>query len=183
MKTITILTSFFCVALLFTVISQANDAQPNIPYIQRDICPFECCQYGKWIARTTLTAYKREGDRKSTAFRIKNGDEFAAIRGNVHIVRLGIVAVKKSFDVFTEGDRVYLLSYRGEGVYDLWYKGRVFASVDDFWSNVELIKTPELIWWVLVKNKFGKYGWLRLKNVGDSGFRLEEEIDGLDSCS
>ncbi len=182
MKTLIVVTATFCVFFLSTLTSQANEAPPNAPYIQRDICPFECCQYGKWIARTTVTAYKREGDRRSTAFKIKSGEEFTAIRGNVHIVKLGIVTVKKSFDAFTKGDRVYILSYRGEGVYDLWYKGRVFASVDDFWPNVRLISNPEMIWWVLVKNKFGKNGWLRLKNVSEGGFRLAEEIDGMDSC-
>lgn len=181
-----IVRSFFTVFSLILYINlgaQAADAPPQVPYIQQDVCPFECCLYGKWIAKGALTVYKKEGGNSSVAFTIKPGEEFHSIRGNVHIVKLGIVALEKSFDGFAKGDKVYVLSYRGEGVYDLWHKGKGFESNDQFWANGVLTQSPEMIWWVLVRNKDGKQGWLKLKNISENGFKIEEEIDGMDSCS
>ncbi len=172
-----------CLIIFLSIVSQAQDAPPNVPYIQHNVCPFECCQYGKWIARSGLTAYKKEDGSSSIAFTIKLGEQFTAIRGDVHIVKLGLVILKKSFDNYAKDDKVYILSYRGEGVYDLWYKGKVLNSEDNFWENSVLMQLPKMIWWVLVESKNGKQGWLKLENISESGFRIEEKIDGMDSCS
>jgi hypothetical protein len=173
--------------LFLSAISHAQNERPQVPYIQHDICPFECCQYGKWIAKSPLKAYKKEGDDASIAFTIKPGEEFSATSGNVHIMKLGIITITKSFNTFTKGDKVYMLSYRGEGAYDLWYKGKMLDldldSMNKVWTNGTLIQLPEFVWWVLVKNKDGNIGWLRLRNISESGFWTDEKIEGLDSCS
>ena len=39
-----------------------------------------------------------------------------------------------------------------------------------------------MIWWVKIKNKNNKTGWLRLENKSDYGFSFDEEIEGLDGC-
>jgi len=172
---------------LLSAISNAQDERPQVPYIQHDICPFECCQYGTWTAKSTLKAYKREGDNAVIAFQIKPGEKFNAIKGNVHIMKLGIITLNKTVNTFTKGDKVYILSYRGEGAYDLWYKGKILdlnlTSMDIIWSNGTLIQTPQFVWWVLVKNKDGNIGWLRLNNISKNGFLTDEKIEGLDSCS
>ena len=173
-------------ASLLFFLSSASYAQllrPKVPYIQHNVCPFECCQYGKWIAKSLLKAYKIEGGDSTVVFIIKPGEEFTAMGGNVHIMKLGEIVLNKSLDEFTKGDKVYVLSYRGEGYYDLWYKGKVLDSTEKVWSNGELMEYPEFVWWVLVKNKAGKQGWLKLKNINGSGFRIEYQIDGMDSCS
>jgi hypothetical protein len=179
----TILISVLALLLFLPVTSYAQDAKPKIPFIQHNICPFECCQYGKWTARSPLRAFEKEGDDSRVWFTIRPGEEFNAINGNVHIVKLGYVSINKSFDTFKKGEKVYILSYKGEGVYGLWYKGKIFNGDDTFWDNVEWVQSPVSVWWVLVENKAGNRAWLKLKNVKDSGFRTKERIDGLDSCS
>ncbi len=169
-------------SLLFIPTLEAQEA-PKTPYIQHDVCPFECCQYGEWIARSELTALQKEDSKSDVAFTIRPGEKFTALSGNVHVVKLGAVVLKKSFGDYVKGDKVYLLSYRGEGVYDIWYKGKKGQSDDYLWENGDVLGDPEIVWWVYVINKDGKKGWLKLKNISKSGFKTKEKIEGLDSCS
>jgi hypothetical protein len=56
-------------------------------------------------------------------------------------------------------------------------------SMAKVWANSKLMQSPEFIWWVFVKNKDGNQGWLRFKNISESGFQTREKIGGFDSCS
>jgi hypothetical protein len=172
-----------CVLSILGNPSYAQPQPPRIPYIQHNVCPFECCQYGRWTAKSLLSTYQIEGDDSTVAFMIKPGEQFTTTGGNVHIMKLGEIVLNRSFDEFTRGDKVYILSYRGEGVYDLWYKGKILDSSEKVWLNSVLMGWPEFEWWALIKNRAGKQGWLRLKNVSRTGFQIEYEIDGMDSCS
>ncbi len=170
----------------FSILGNKSYAQlqrPKVPYIQHNVCPFECCQYGRWTAKSLLSAYQKESDDSEVAFIIKPGEEFTALGGNVHVMKLGEIVLNKSFDEFTREDKVYILSYRGEGFYDLWYKGKVLNSSEKVWSNGVLMELPEFVWWVLIKNEVGKQGWIRLENISRTAFEIECEIDGMDSCS
>ena len=44
--------------LMLLLIAQARDAsqEPPVPYIDRGACPFECCQYGDWVATRGVLA-------------------------------------------------------------------------------------------------------------------------------
>ncbi|MBI5204854.1 MAG: hypothetical protein HZA11_08055 [Nitrospirae bacterium] len=189
MVRIIIALSLFCAVFLCSIVYAQND-KPNVPYIQKNVCPFECCQYGKWIAKSQLKAYKRESDSSTIAFTIKPGEQFTAIKGNVHIIKLGVVVITESFDVFSKGDNVFVLSYKGEGFYDVWYKGKVLKNIEQFWPDElskltgkgRLKQLQKMIWWVLVKNEAGRQGWLMLKNISNNGFLLNEKIDGIDAC-
>ena len=183
MRLMHLIVAFVFIALCPGNESFAEDKVPKVPVIENNICPFECCQYGKWITRSPIKAYKQEGDDSNISFLIQAGEEFKAIGGNVHIIKLGIITINESFGGFSKGDKVYVLSYRGEGEYDLWYKGKQLDSTDDVWKHGTLKQSPEFIWWVSVINKDGKRGWLRFKNIGEGGFQTEEKIDGRDSCS
>ena len=178
-----IVTSVAGVLLFATVTSQAQIAKPKVPYIQYNICPFECCQYGKWTARSVLRAFKIEGDDSRVSFTIQPGETFTAIGGNVHILKLGIIVIDKSFGTFKKGDEVYVLSYRGEGEYDLWFNEKELSNTGEVRSHGTLKQSPEFVWWVYISNKDGRKGWLRFKNVSDSGFQTEDKVDGRDSCS
>ncbi len=90
--------------LFVAVTSWAQSARPKVPFIQRDICPFECCQYGNWTARSVLKAFKNEGDDSTVFFTIPIGESFTAIGGNVHILKLGVIIIDKSFGAFRKGD-------------------------------------------------------------------------------
>ncbi|MCE5195354.1 MAG: hypothetical protein LLF28_07920 [Nitrospiraceae bacterium] len=181
---------FFGVFLFFSS-GSAKETKPKVPYIVKDACPFECCRYGEWIAESPLKAYKKEGDSFVVSFVIKPDEKFTAIRGNLHVVKSGMVIITKSFEGFKRGGKMYVLSYKGEGYYDVWYKGKVIKDIEKFWSddiskneaNGILKNSPEMIWWVLIKNKEGKKGWLKLKNISKSGFNTKEKIKGCDACA
>lgn len=175
----------FVMAILLsvTVTTHAQSARPKLPFIQHDICPFECCQYGKWTARSILKAFNKEGDDSTVSFTIRPGEAFTAISGNVHIQQFGIIVINKSFGKFKKGDEVYVLSYRGEGEYDLWFNGKELNDTEEVWSNGTLQQSPEFIWWVSIIDKDGRQGWLKFKNISDSGFQTEDKVDGSDSCS
>ncbi len=179
---------FLSLALTLFVgsISVAQEEKPKIPYIELGACPFECCQYGTWTAESPLIVYKEEVSGSAIAFKVNPGESFTAINGNVHITKPGYVVVNKSHDGFAKGNKVYLLTYLGEGAYDLWYKGKKLdlniLNLDEFWANVTEKDSPLYTWAVLIKRGDGKQGWLRLKNSPKSKF-WPEKIKGLDSCS
>jgi hypothetical protein len=169
-------------------VAQAAPGEPRAPYVQKNVCPFERCAYGIWIARSRLKAYAAEGDTSKAAFHIQPGERVHALRGNVHVVKLGVLSVTAPVEIVAgrmlrNGDRLHVLAYRGEGVYDVWYEGRLL-SVEAFWAPLAsaarvagvLTTRPEMLWWVLVKNRGGRQGWLRLRNLAEHGFEIREEI-------
>lgn len=166
----------------------AAPGAPRAPFVQRNVCPFEGCAYGAWVARSRLTAYAAEGDTAKVAFAIQPGERITALRGNVHVVKLGVIAVTAPVEaaagrVIPRGDRIYVLSYRGEGLYDVWHDGRLL-TLEAFWKPVVsagraagVLRTrPEMMWWVLVRARSGRQGWLRLRNIAEHGFELREDI-------
>jgi hypothetical protein len=168
--------------IFYGVTCHAQDSRPQVPFIQLGICPSEGCQFGtKGMARSSLKAYKKEGDTTAIAFTIKAGEKFTAIGGNVHVVQLGKLVLEKSFDNYVKGDTVYILSYEGEGAYDLWYKGKVLSAnynnLDRVWENGKVLNWPICVWWVWVENKSGKQGWLKVENICDNDSKMSEKIE------
>ncbi len=171
----------------------------HFPYIQKKVCPFECCQFGKWISKSPLKVYANEGDATRVSFTIAPGDSFIAVTGNVHMMRPGIVVVTKPVAPFSPGDTLYTLAYRGEGFIDVWHRGKL-ENIEMFWGPMSessspaiksprgsrysgvLVSKPHMIWWVQITCRDGRSGWLKLVNTSDSGFSLEESIDGMDGC-
>ncbi|MBI2526827.1 MAG: hypothetical protein HYY95_03790 [Candidatus Rokubacteria bacterium] len=140
------------------------------------------------MARSRLTAYAAEGDTSKPAFPVRPGERFTAVRGNVHAVKLGVVAVTAPVKgaagrTLRPGDRVHVLSYRGEGRYDLWHAGRLM-TLEAFWEPLAadgrvagvMRARPEMMWWVLIKTRAGRQGWLRLRNMAEHGFAMQEDI-------
>ena len=171
----------------------AKSSPPALPFIDRDVCPlhYGCSFREDWVARRPLTAYAREGDPTRVAFGIAAGESFVALRADMYVTRAGIVVMVADLDAtceppdcseagFRTGDVVYVLSYRGEGSYLISHRGRLRES-EAFWNRDQprdaiVREAPEMFWWVLVRNKAGREGWLRLKNTADLGIMFEEQI-------
>jgi hypothetical protein len=171
----------------------AADSPPPVPFIDRDLCPFEsgCNFRDDWVAGSPLTAYATEGVATRVAFRIAPGEPFAALRADMYVTRPGIVVVTVSHEAgceppdcaeagFRHGEVVYVLSYRGEGSYLISHRGRL-RVVEAFWNDnpprhAVLREAPVMFWWVLVRNRAGREGWLRLKNTAEVGIMFEEQI-------
>ena len=184
-----------------TLFSSLYSQVPVSPIIQKDICPFECCQFGIWKTLSPLSVYEVEGNTNNPQFIIPANESFTAINGNVHMIRPGLVILRRSIDKFSIGDTVYTLSYRGEGFNDILYHGKIFCvemfwQTDDEmdynnikvgdakWNNIAgvLISKPVMVWWVKIRDKDSREGWIRLENKTVEGFFTEERIEGMDGC-
>jgi len=169
-----------------------NPNSPAEPYIVRRACPFECCQYGEWQARTTTPVYATEGKSGQPLFTLRAGDSVRAMTGSVHVSRAGRVKivsrVERGWAEFGEhkmpalavGDTVYILSYAGEGHWEYWSRGLVGVG-PELWSEPmnagpppgELLAEPVREWWVQVTDRRGRSGWLIVPPQG---------FDGYDAC-
>lgn len=196
------------VVFVFVLLTQAILASPltaqgtpSFPVIEKGVCPFECCQFGRWVSQYPLRAYRVEGDTANVVFTIAAGDTFSAITGNIHMDKPGVVVVTKPVLSFNPGDTIYTLSYTGEGSIDVWSHGEI-ANIEMFWKGNDdldssivdtsaerwkrysgvLVSRPLMIWWVQIQRTDGQTGWLRLVNTTSDGFGLDERIDGMSGC-
>lgn len=44
-----------------------------------------------------------------------------------------------------------------------WYKGKTVADMD-IMGDIEIINSPESIWWIKIKNNKGQIGWTNQSN-------------------
>ena len=173
----------------------------SVPFVQKGVCPFECCQFGRWRTQTALRVFKSEGDTSRVIFNLAVGDSFRAMTGNIHMEKVGVVVVTKPVESFAPGDTVYTLSYGGEGYYSVWHRGTIH-DIQEFWYSEDdidftainlndprwksysgvLTAKPLMIWWVNILLTNGQTGWLRLVNTTFNGFMLDEQIEGMDGC-
>ena len=151
------------------------------PYYLKKMCPYECCGFGHWVAREELKVYKSE-KYKNIAFNIKKNEHVTLITGNIIIIQHGIKLIDHDFiykgQKIRKGDKLYLLSYLGEGRYLEWLNGIMEEDIESSMKGTpKLIQDLKFYWSVKVKNKKGKIGWLKLYNTaGMMGFSVKEKI-------
>ena len=139
---------------------------PPIPYEDYDVCSGEACAFGEWTVCQDLEIYKERDEQSPVVFQVTKGEKVNALTGVVIITKPGRAKVLKSlrkgeFEA-VPGDIIYLLTYRGEGVYNFWFKGNVYIIGDlDLFNddNLEILDTPETIDWVQIQNSQGQIGW------------------------
>jgi|GEM_PF-1299949 len=187
---------------LFPAGTSFSQESLSLPYIEKNACPFECCQFGKWTAQSAMNAFVREDDTSQAAFSIQPGDVLFAETGNLHIEKFGKLLITKPVGQFEKGDILLALHCVHEGNFLLW-KGGHFHEVDIFWNYSEgvedrevsevlknpgprfagvMLEEPSMTWWVKVRNIHGQSGWLQLINRNPYCFMLEEKIEGMDAC-
>ena len=189
-KIIIVLLSFlFC-----SFISIHADEMPPLPFVDKDACPFECCQYGDWVSIQEFKAYKEPKNDSTIVYVINEGEKVEALTGIVITYKVGVTKILKPIKLgyipetkgsldLKPGEILYPLHYAGEGTDLFWYKGKTYydgiaadePDPDPPPSNlsVQVISRPVSDWWVKVKNKNGKIGWI--KNP--------YHFDGSDGCS
>jgi LysM repeat protein len=169
----------FLFSIVFVFGSQIFAQLPKLPYMDVGACPFECCTYRQWTANEDTALLKTMNDNSPVAFRIKKGEKVTGVTGVVITTKAGIVKALRNTTIdeiekvpFNAGEILYLLTYRGEGYYRTWYKGRYLF--DSYYNNpdVKQISDPELVWWVKIKNRKGQIGWTK----------LPENFDNKDAC-
>lgn len=160
-------------------VGRAVNERPPLSYVKRDVCPGEGCKYGEWIAEKSTPVFAKEGNTSSRVLTLRPDEVFTAIRGNVHITRLGVVLVKSPVSAtensgsrelhLEKGDTIFVLTQYGEGLVDVWHEGEVY-QIWAFWSapgsflrdakGVQ-IESPQSEWWVFIKTRTGSFGWIR----------------------
>ncbi len=178
--------------------------RPEEPYVEHGVCPFECCQYGPWVAASTVQVFPAAGDTSRVLFVLNAGDSVRADSGLVSFERVGIVVVARprregidgeqlpSGEVtqgggldLAPGDTIIVLASAGEGVFHVWYHGRSLW-LQAFWPDPRIYPPPTGArvvqeareqWWVHVTDRIGRSGWV--KPTGGDGL----VFDGADACS
>lgn len=166
------------VSLLLTAsVCLGQNRRPPTSYEDYGACPFECCTYRRWSVNANMLLYKQRSTSSGVAFRVSKGDHVIGLTGVVVTVKPGEAVVKKAVTMGTgkqkarlkPGDVLYLLHYEGEGIYKIWFRGRIYEDeVETREESIHLVRKPDYVWWVKVKNRSGQVGWSKEnKNFGD----------------
>lgn len=167
--------SFF----LITSAVHGQASRPPAPYFDFGACPFECCTYRRWSVEKDTALYKQRAENSGIAFRVNKGDHVVGLTGVVITLKPGKVVVKKPRSIglinktrVKAGDVLYLLHYMGEGVYKLWFRGKIYQDemptapglitktpIEQREEYLHVVSEPETVWWVKVRDRHGRIGW------------------------
>lgn len=174
-----------------------------LPRVIQDVCPFECCGYGTWVAMQETRTYKKKGDANEVAFIVREGESIATLGGDYIVQKAGKAKLLKDhcendfFDwghKFPKGDEVALLAYLGEGAWQVWHRGE-FLEIESFWASPELQldcpaveqSWPEMEWWIHAKNGQGAEGWIMIRVFQSEDpmlvIEFDQGFDGMDGCN
>jgi hypothetical protein len=146
--------------------------QPPLPYTVKNVCPGEYCSFGKWKTKAKIKVFTGEG-KTDTVFSLKKDETFTAVKGNMRILKTGLLMVNEDHLNFKKGDKVYILCATSEGYFHIWYKGKnMLEQLSDFLGEPYVFRPknekpkgtlknrPVTEWWVFIKTKTGKQGWI-----------------------
>ena len=152
-------------------------------FVDRGACPFECCGYGKWSVRvdTPLRSGAGKGEIVGVA---RKGTSVRSLTGTVHTRPVPVDVVHDHTGAypkteFKTGDRLYVLTYLGEGVTRAWFEGRFLEievvymadqdmdrfrvcaapSAECWWSVDPAYRLRDQVWWVRLRLPDGTEGW------------------------
>src|SRR5262249_51163327 len=155
------------VALIIAVggsVMSAAAQGPSLPYRDPGACPFECCTYPDWTAKKDTTIVREMRDGPTRAVTGPKGRSARCVTRGGSTQRAGTATVAAATTIdprnnirVKKGDTLYLLTYQGEGVFKVWYKGRVITDVEiETDQKIKVRKQPHAVWWVKVRNKKGQ---------------------------
>jgi len=163
-------------------------SKPKLPFVQKDVCPFECCTYRHWTATKRALLYqswKRSG--RKVIGSVRKGERVLAATGVVVTYRPSRFRARQNVNDLDLkiGDEFPAYAYRGEGVFDFWNKGKFYqgeiygqnhcAKGDpDFQSPTCVVEDGEFEWWAQVTTQAGRKGWVWMDKA---------RFDNVDACS
>lgn len=141
---------------------------PTLPYYDYGACPYEGCRYNTDIvAKEATVAYKNPSKKSAVGFAIERGDFLKSLTGLVITSKPRILEVIKPCTisegiVAQRGDRIYYLSYLGEGFVKVWLNGK---HIEIEWDKPQactkvITEGEENEWWIQVVASSGTVGWV-----------------------
>ena len=185
--------------ILFNIYIYSQNSESQIIFY--NYCPFECCQFGKWIIKETIDVYSGEDDTNNVIFKLNDNDTIYAQTGNLHFIQIGKVIITKPIYGFALGDTIFaynclesefLVRCHGMEKYVnvFWpmFDDEKDATEENYQKEIKrgeysgkMIQWPKTIWWVKIESKRGQ-GWIRLENKTPYCFSIKENILGMDGC-
>jgi hypothetical protein len=184
-KSHSVVATFFLVLILFAVAYPQEN--PPASYVDKGACPFECCTYRTWKTTKRTVAYAGPNKKSRQVGFFKTGSRVRGLTGEVR-TEPGKYVITKKYEKFEPGDVLWVYTPLGEGVYKVWFKGKMFEQelhyvdgpyesvfpkceeTSDCWGRLETEVKSE--WWVKVKSAEGWIGWSN----------EPENFDNKDSC-
>lgn len=169
---------------------------PSLPIVRRGACPFECCQYGRWVARASIPVFAAERSMGDTVGMLAPGEAIEALDGTHHVLRAAVAVFQRPYNLVATihdtlaiqpGDTVYVLDHIGEGVFHVWYRGKPY-QMDQQWAYPDddapiraaaralADMSPKTEWWVRIRRRTGAEGWILEDPTGPARF------EGSDAC-
>jgi hypothetical protein len=150
---------------IFATATLGQNSRPPIPFVDKGACPFECCTYRDWTVDKPTAVRSTMSDRSRIAFRLRKGEKVRGVTGIVVTSQPGEMRVLKRTKIgrfiAKPGDRLYLLTYIGEGFHRVWFKGKISEEETYDETKFRQIRAPRSVWWVKVRNARGQIGWSR----------------------
>ncbi|HZQ97061.1 MAG TPA: hypothetical protein VFA67_18765 [Candidatus Sulfotelmatobacter sp.] len=164
---------------------QSDAAEPSLPVIDENACPFEGCTFGKWKVIKESAVYSSWRSDRRQIDRIKPGQEVLGLTG-VHVtLKPDRILVRREIPRLGLKPGDVLLRYMtiGEGFANIWAKGAWHKEEDcsfitekdgsgcsrDCAAVVGEYGVNE--WWVKIKISDEKVGWVR----------VDENFNGMDA--
>lgn len=168
----------FLIYLLLLMQVQVSPAQTKHPklYVDKNICPGESCSFeGSAKVIKSTVVYDNPNLRSARRFALSVGEIVSSMTSEVHTLP-GRFVVKRDYDKYRAGDVLWVYTYLGEGNFKVWNRGRISQEDLGFspWGGTvgercqlnsslcwgELEKKLEMTWWLKIKSKDGRKGWI-----------------------
>jgi hypothetical protein len=193
-------------ALLGASIASADPSDVRYPYRVEGVCPFECCQYGSWTARSDIPVFAAERARVAPAFTIRKGETFEAVGGAYWTIEPFILRAKAPFEIkvssnlvpeapgraklgsgwktdeqvsLPAGTDIHVVAYLGEGQHVGLAAGKPVAF------DGSLYDSPDSDFTVAKPGgASATEWWIEVSSKGRRGWfeRGNHEIEGSDAC-
>lgn len=189
-------TLFLYLAFLTVVLTNVNEinGQRRAPgiFIDQKICPGEGCSYAghaKVVSETV--AFRRPSTSSGRLFELPLGTMVSGLDSQVHTVG-GRFVVRRTHERYRPGDVIRVYTYLGEGIFKVWYRGRMTEQQLEFspWGGSSGTKCQDderncwgrlsneldMKWWLKVMTNSGQTGWILVK---ENLYWLEDGLSSL----
>jgi hypothetical protein len=181
MLPITTRLSAFLLLATIALAQQAPTAEPLLPVIDSNACPFEGCTFRAWKVTKESTLYSSWKSKRTEIGKLHPGQDVTGLTG-VHITyKPDRILVKQPLPDLglRPGDVILRYMYVGEGFANVWFKGEWHREFDCSFITEKngqgclkdcaamVTEEGKKEWWVKIKTASGKIGWVLVDNNFD----------------